>query len=92
MNVETVGHELGEALIHLQDLVADFRAGKTQSDDEPALAVDLGHILDHISRAWNCRNMFSEQRSKLFQEEFERFSNTVPNFYGGRVPGESALC
>jgi hypothetical protein len=91
MNIATVEFDLGEALIHLQNLVAELRAGKIQTDDEPALAVQLGHVLDHICRAWNCKDMTPEQKSKLAQEEFDRLSNTVPNFLGERVLGEFAL-
>jgi hypothetical protein len=91
MHIETVDRELGEALVHLQGLVAEFRAGKIQSRDEPALAVQLGHVLDHISIAWNCKDMTPEQRAALPQEQFERLSNTVPNFLGERVIGEFAL-
>ena len=92
MHTETVERELGEALIHVQDLVAEFRAGKIEERDEPAIAVQLGHILDHISVAWNCKDMTPEQRASLSQTEFERLSNTVPNFLGPRVMGEMALC
>jgi hypothetical protein len=91
MHIETVAFDLGEALIHLESLVAEVRIGKIKSDDEPALAVQLGHVLDHISRAWNCKDMSPEQKSKLSQEEFGRLSNTVPNFLGVRVLGEFAL-
>ena len=92
MHTATVERDLGEALIHLQDLVAEFRAGKIQTDDEPVLAVQLGHVLDHICRTWNCKDMSPEQRATLSQKEFEHFSNTVPNFSGGRVLGDFALC
>jgi len=92
MNTATVDFDLGEALIHLQDLVAELRAGKIQNRDEPAVAVQLGHVLDHICLAWNCKDMSPEQISNLTPEERERLSNTVPKFYGGRVIGEFALC
>ena len=92
MHTETVERELGEALVHLQDLVGEFRAGNIQERDEPALAVQLGHVLDHISVAWNCKDMTPDQRALLSQTEFERLSNTVPNFTGGRVLGGFALC
>lgn len=91
MNIATVEFDLGEALIHLDSLVAELRSGKIGSDDEPAIAVELGHILDHISRAWNCKDMTPEEKSRLSQEEFERLSNTIPNFLGERVLGEFAL-
>ena len=91
MDIAAVEFELEEALIHLQDLVDEFRAGKIKADDEPALAVDLGHILDHISLAWNCKDMTPDQRAVLSQEDFERLCNTVPNFLGDKVIGDLAL-
>lgn len=91
MHTETVERELGEALVHLQDLVGEFKARKIQENDEPALAVQLGHILGHISRAWNCKDMTLDQKVALSQTEFERLTDTVPNFLGGHVLGEFAL-
>jgi hypothetical protein len=92
MHTDTVKREIGEALIHLEDLVAEFRSGKIQERDDPALAVQLGQVLDHMSIAWNCKDMTPDQRAALSQEDFERLANTVPNFTGGRVLGEIALC
>jgi hypothetical protein len=92
MNVETVHFELAEAAYHLQALVAELHDGKIDDRGEPAVSVQLAHILDHVSRAWNCKDMTGDQKSKLSQEEFERLSNTVPNFLGQRVLGEFALC
>ncbi len=91
MNAKTVGHELGEALIHLEDLVAKLRNGMIGPNDEPAVAVQLGPILDHMSRAWNCSDLPPEQHANLPQVEFERLSNTVPNFLGTRTIGDLAL-
>lgn len=36
MHTEIVSFELGEALIHLQDLIFEFRNGHMQPDDDPA--------------------------------------------------------
>jgi len=91
MHTETVQFELGEALVHLQALVAEIRSGKIQTSDEPALAVQLGHVLDHISTAWNCKDMTPEKKAALSQADLERFASTVPNFLGERILGESAL-
>jgi len=91
MQISTVQFELSEALEHLQHFVAEIRDSKLQSDDEPELAVQLGHVLDHISLAWNCKNMKLEEVGVLPQSEFERLSNTVPNFLGQRVIGAFAL-
>ena len=92
MNTDHVSFQLGEALLHLQLLVSELREGRVQEDDTPALAVDLGHILDHICIAWNARNMSPEAVAALSQDEFERLTDTVPNFMCSRVLGGDAVC
>jgi hypothetical protein len=92
MHVTTVQFELAEASEHLQSLVAELREGKIDDRGEPAVSVQLAHVLDHLCRAWNCKDMTPEQHLSLSQAEFERLSNTVPNFLGERVLGEFALC
>ena len=91
MHIQTVEFNLGEASLHLQQLVADLRAGRMDSSSEPELSVQLAQILDHLCLAWNCKDLTPEQRGALSQEEFERLSNTVPNFLGQRVIGEFAF-
>ena len=91
MNTATVQFELSEASEHLQKLVADLRAGRIQAGDDAGLSVQLAHVLDHICRAWNCKDQTPEQHSEISQAEFERLSHTVPNFLGERVIGEFAL-
>jgi hypothetical protein len=61
MHTENIKMDLGEALIHLQALVAELRDGKIQSHDEPALAVQLKEIMEHTHHAWNCKDMTSDQ-------------------------------
>ena len=85
MNVDLVRFELAEALMHLQTLVAEFHEQRVQSDDPAALAMGLDHVLDHLCFAWNIRDMSPEAKSDLPQAEFERLTNTVPNFYGTRM-------
>ncbi len=91
MNTAIVQCELEEASVHLQDLVAELREGKIGEDDTPAVSIQLAHIIDHLCRAWNCKDQTDEQRAALSQEDFERLSNTVPNFLGEKVIGEYAL-
>jgi len=90
MNVTTVQFELAEASEHLQSLVAELREGKIDGQSEPVIAVQVAHVLEHLCRAWNCKDMTPEEYSALSQDEFERLSNTVPNFLGERVLGEFA--
>ncbi len=61
-----------------------------QADDTPELAVELGHILDHICEAWNARDLSLEQMAAVSQAEHSRMCNTVPNFHAERVLGEVA--
>ena len=91
MNISIVQRDLEEASVHLQDLVTELREGKIGEDDTPAVSIQLAHIMDHICRAWNCKDQTDGQRAALSQEEFERLSNTVPNFLGEKVMGEYAL-
>ena len=90
MHTEHITFTLGEALIHLQSLVSDLRDNRLGSDDAPELSVELGHILDHICDAWNTREMTSEEIAARSQEEFERHTDTVPNFQGSRTLGDYA--
>ena len=91
MHTATVQFELSEASEHLQRIVADLRAGRIAADGDAGLGVELAHVLDHICRAWNCKDQTPEQHAALSQTEFERLSHTVPNFLGERIIGEFAL-
>ena len=91
MHPVVVHFELAEATEHLQQLVAELRTGKIDERGEPILSLELAHILDHICRAWNCKDLTPEELAALPQEEFDRLSITTPNFLGRRVIGEHAL-
>lgn len=90
MHPGLVTFELHEASIHLQQLVAELRDGTIDERGEPALSVSLAHLLDHLCRAWNGKDLTPEQHAALSQDEFEHLSHTVPNFEGDRVIGEYA--
>jgi hypothetical protein len=92
MNLGHVQFELAETLLHLQELLAEFREGRMESDDTPKLAVELGHILDHISYVWNSRDLSPEALLTMPEAEYERLANTVPNFQATRVMGDTACC
>ncbi len=91
MNTVLVKFELSEALEHLQKFVADLQQGRIKEEDDAKLLVALDHLFDHLNRAWNCRNMSWEQKDGLEHREFMRLSNTVPNFLGEKVIGETPL-
>jgi hypothetical protein len=79
-DLEGITFELDEAAFHLRELAEEFRSGKLGEDDDPALEVMLGHVLDHLCRAWNARELDADEKMALSQDEFERMSNSVPNF------------
>jgi hypothetical protein len=89
MYPEVVQHELEEALVHLQALVSELRDGKIDGNGQPEVCVQLSHVLDHLCRAWNRKDIDPE--TALSQQEFNRLSNTVPNFMAERVIGEFAF-
>ena len=91
MDTAFVTWELQEAALHLQNLIAELNSGKMGSEDDPCLAVDLWHIIDHLCYAWNGKDLTLEQVGNLSQQDFERLSNTLPNFFGHRIMGESTI-
>ena len=50
--------ELDDAREHLEQLICKMNA--SGSIEEPAFAVDLGHIYAHLNRAWHSRDLASE--------------------------------
>jgi len=47
-------YELEDAKDHLAALISDIQSDSDYREEE--LRVDLGHIFDHLNRAWNSRN------------------------------------
>jgi hypothetical protein len=80
MNPEGVKHELAEVVRHAQQTIEAIDRGARSPADDDGLTIDLGHILDHLCRAWNCRNLAPETIERLPEEQFDEFSDTVPNF------------
>lgn len=91
MNIATVQFDLQEAQVHLRELVAELKDGTMRTGDTPALAVQLGHVLDHLCMAWNARELSPEEKAALSQDDHDRMCNTVPNFHGEKVMGEVAV-
>lgn len=92
MNTDVIQFELYEASIHLREFLDELSDGKIGESDTPDLAIQLAHIMDHLCRAWNCKDLSSEGHADLSQVEFDRLSHTIPNFMGERILGEYALC
>ena len=70
--------------MHLNELVAEIREGKTKEDDDPCLEVMLGHVLDHICYAWNARDLSAEEKYQMSQDAYQELTNLVPNFQCSR--------
>jgi len=91
MNIETLKFQLGESLEHLNKLATDVREGRIRPDDEPALGIQLDHVMSHLCLLWNGRDLTINQIGDLPQKKFERLANTIPNFFGTKEIGEIAL-
>jgi hypothetical protein len=88
MNIHHLLFELSEASEHLNEVVAQLQDSRIGPYGSPELAVELGHILDHICFAWHTRDISWDELSNLSQGRFEELTNTVPNFHGDRVIGD----
>lgn len=91
MNITSLQFQLREMQGHLQSCLADLESGKIGSDDDAALAVELGHLLDHLCLAWNTRNVAPNDVGKISDADFFRHANDVPNFGFSRRLSDEAL-
>ena len=80
MNLDHLEFQISELHEHVGSLLKEIREGKMKEGCDGGLEVDLGHFLDHICLAWNLRENTIEQTGNLDQAEFERASNSIPNF------------
>jgi hypothetical protein len=80
MNPEGVKHELNEVIRHARQTIEAIDRGERLPSDDSGLTIDLGHILDHFCRAWNCRNLDPETIERLPEDRFDEASDSVPNF------------
>ena len=69
---------LQEALIHLQSLLGDMRAGTL---DDSAYEVDMAHIQEHLCLAWNLRHVGSKPYVGDMEEN-KLMARTIPNWTG----------
>ena len=80
MNPEGVKHELTEVVRHAQETIDAINERHRAATDDAGLTIDLGHILDHLCRAWNCRHLDPETIDRLPEDRFDECSDNVPNF------------
>jgi hypothetical protein len=80
--VET-SFQLNEARVHLDDLLREVRARWVDHDEDVAIAIGLGHVLEHLNLAWHYRAKSVEQVSAESQDEFETRCNHVPRLTPG---------
>ena len=51
MDIDSLKFQLREMQTHLQSCLERLERGKIGADDDAALAVELGHLLDHLCLA-----------------------------------------
>jgi hypothetical protein len=91
MNIESLKFQLREMSTHLQSTLADLDSGKIGAGDDHLLAIDLGHLLDHLCLAWNSRNIALEDFETISDTNFATHASTVPNFGCSRSLGSNAF-
>ena len=91
MDIDSLKFQLREMQTHLQSCLEGLERGRIGADDDAALAVELGHLLDHLCLAWNTRDIPVESFGQVSDSDFAAHSNTVPNFGSSRKIGEDAF-
>lgn len=81
-SAETSFH-LHEARVHLDGMLREIRARWVDQDEDVAIAIGLGHVLEHLNLAWHYRSKSVEQVSAESQEEFEAQGCLVPRLTPG---------
>ena len=79
-NRAAVALQLSEAKLALEAALEKVKAGTYDDESPVVVAIDFQHVLYKLCLAWHFKNMSDEELNKLPHEEFERLSNTVPNF------------
>lgn len=80
MSAASTISELEEARVHLQSLIERLSGKSVQEDEDFALSIDFGHIIEHINLAWHYRRMSNREADQLSQNSFEKYSKAIPNF------------
>jgi hypothetical protein len=80
--VET-SFQLHEARVHLDGMLREIRARWVDQDEDVAIAIGLGHVLEHLNLAWHYRSKSVEQVAAESQEDFEAQCCLVPRLAPG---------
>ncbi len=80
MNRQSAKFQLSELVSHIEDVIKDIDAGRYDDDGDVDVVyqVDLGHLLDHLSRAWHFAHMCDDQIDSLTQEQYEQITHAIP--------------
>jgi hypothetical protein len=79
----TVSWELGEALVHLKELIKEVDNSEYDEEgSDMSYFIGIQHVIEHLNLSWHFRNQKPENMGTRDQEEFEEFSNTIPNLMG----------
>lgn len=79
-NRAAVALQLSEAKLALETALEKAKVGIYDDASPVVVAIDFQHVLYKLCLAWHLKNMTDEELNKLPHEDFERLSNTVPNF------------
>ena len=79
-NRAAVELQLSEAKLALDAALEKTKAGQYDEEAPLVMAIDFEQVLYKLCLAWHFKHMTPEGIEALPQKEFDRLSNTVPNF------------
>ena len=85
-NHYAVTMELEDAVEHLNDLIKEVEAGKYDPDGKYCYSTTLRHIYEHLNRSYHYCDKSDDEIDKISQKEFNRLSDTLPEFFSDMKP------
>ena len=79
-NRAAVTLQLSEAKLALDAALEKAKVGQYDEEAPLVMAIDFEQVLYKLCLAWHFKHKTHEEIKALTQEEFDRLSNTVPNF------------
>ncbi|XAM00266.1 hypothetical protein OT109_02535 [Phycisphaeraceae bacterium D3-23] len=78
MNKAEAVFELGELSVHIEDVIAEIKAGRYDEDGDLSYEVAVAHLMDHLVRAWHYAHMTDEKIAGITEDDFDKITCAIP--------------